>query len=334
MNENAIDLRGAAILIADDVPDNLDILCRSLGKADYDVLVATSGMQAIDIATRARPELILLDVMMPEMDGYETCRHLKTQESTREIPVIFLTALTQPEQVIEGFRVGGIDYITKPFHQEEVLVRIQTHLERTRLASELARLNRELEAEVQARTRDLRLRLRELEGKDRIAEHLLKYHTLEETLELVLEVVAQLVEVDRAVFYLCAGAQPQIVAALGGDGHVLNAEQLAQLPMDDALVNEIAQLKTEQPQPSAESPARALLPLARGGEVIGVLEVIGPALGDGELRLLHSFGLQAAVAISDALVQQDMGKWEEQLDEALEVEEDLQLEDLEGDLEL
>lgn len=334
MNENAIDLRGAAILIVDDVPDNLDILCRSLGKADYDVLVATSGMQAIDIATRARPELILLDVMMPEMDGYETCRHLKTQESTREIPVIFLTALTQPEQVIEGFRVGGIDYITKPFHQEEVLVRIQTHLERTRLASELARLNRELEAEVQARTRDLRLRLRELEGKDRIAEHLLKYHTLEETLELVLEVVAQLVEVDRAVFYLCAGAQPQIVAALGGDGHVLNAEQLAQLPMDDALVNEIAQLKTEQPQPSAESPARALLPLARGGEVIGVLEVIGPALGDGELRLLHSFGLQAAVAISDALVQQDMGKWEEQLDEALEVEEDLQLEDLEGDLEL
>lgn len=155
MSENVIDLRGAAVLIVDDVPDNLDILCRSLGRADYDVLVATSGVQAIDIATRARPELILLDVMMPGMDGHETCRRLKAQESTRGIPVIFLTALTQPEQIVEGFRVGGIDYMTKPFHQEEVLVRIQTHLERSRLASELARLNRELEAEVQARTRDL-----------------------------------------------------------------------------------------------------------------------------------------------------------------------------------
>ncbi|MFT5374898.1 MAG: nitrate/nitrite-specific signal transduction histidine kinase [Candidatus Latescibacterota bacterium] len=154
--------------------------------------------------------------------------------------------------------------MTKPFHQEEVLVRIQTHLERSRLASELARLNRELEAEVQARTR-------ELEGKDRIAEHLLKYHTLEETLELVLEVVAQLVEVERAVFYLCDGAQPRTVAALGSDGSALNAEQLAQLKIADTLADELTQLTLEQPKPSSEKPARALLPLARGGEVMGVL---------------------------------------------------------------
>jgi GAF domain-containing protein len=173
-----------------------------------------------------------------------------------------------------------------------------------------------------------RLRLRELEGKDRIAEHLLKYHTLEEKLELVLEVVAQLVEVERAVFYLCDGAQPRIVAALGSDGSALNAEQLAQLKIGDTLADELTQLTLEQPKPSSEKPARALLPLARGGEVMGVLEVMGPAFGDEELRLLQSVGLQAAVAISDALVQQDMGKWEKQLDEALEVEGNLQLEDL------
>jgi DNA-binding response OmpR family regulator len=334
MTENAIDLRGAAVLIVDDVPDDLDILCRSLDKADYDVLVATSGAQAIDIATRARPELILLDVMMPEMDGYETCRQLKMQETTRDIPVIFLTALTQPEQIVEGFRVGGIDYMTKPFHQEEVLVRIQTHLERTRLASELARLNSALEAEVQARTRDLQLRLRELEGKDRIAEHLLKYHTLEETLELVLQVVAQLVEIERAAFYLREDDTVRIIAALGRDGRAIHAEQLAQSSLTSSLTDEFAQLKAGQSVLRAEKIPRAILPLARGGEVLGILEVVGPVLGDEELRLLNSFGLQAAVAISDALIQQDMGKWEEQLDEVLEVDDNLQLEDLEGDLEL
>lgn len=334
MTENAIDLRGAAVLIVDDVPDNLDILCRSLDKAAYDVLVATSGAQAIDIATRAHPELILLDVMMPEMDGYEACRRLKAQESTRDIPVIFLTALTQPEQIVTGFRVGGIDYITKPFHQEEVLIRIQTHLERTRLASELARLNGELEAQVQARTHDLRLRLRELEGKDRIAEHLLTYHTLEETLELVLQVVAQLVEVERAAFYLREGDVSRAVAALGVEGQALHSEQLAKLSLEASLLDELAQLKAGQCVLRAEKTPRALLPLARGGEVLGVLEVVGPVLGDAELHLLNSFGLQAAVAISDALIQQDMGKWEEQLDEALDVEDSLRLEDLEGDLEL
>ena len=85
MGENALDLSGAAILIVDDVPDNLDILCRALGNADYDVLVATSGAQALDIAERAVPELILLDVMMPEMDGFEACRQLKAKKETRTV---------------------------------------------------------------------------------------------------------------------------------------------------------------------------------------------------------------------------------------------------------
>ena len=107
------------MLVVDDVPDNLDILCRALERAEYDVLVATSGVQALDIAPRALPELILLDVMMPEMDGYEVCRRLNADETTRSIPVIFITGNAETDDVVKGFELGAVDYITKPFNAVE-----------------------------------------------------------------------------------------------------------------------------------------------------------------------------------------------------------------------
>lgn len=98
----------------------------------------------------------MLDVMMPGIDGFETCRRLKANDATRSIPVIFLTARDELEGVLEGFRAGGVDYISKPFQKEEVLIRIRTHLERDRLAKELAELNAHLEQKVAERTAELR----------------------------------------------------------------------------------------------------------------------------------------------------------------------------------
>ncbi len=123
-----IELEGMQILLVDDNPTNLDVLRKTLETKDYEVMIANNGEDAIEIAGEFEPDLILLDVMMPGLNGFETCRQLKKNCETKEIPVIFLTAKTEPEDIVEGFDSGGVDYISKPFHQEEVLARAQTHL--------------------------------------------------------------------------------------------------------------------------------------------------------------------------------------------------------------
>ena len=132
------------ILIVDDTPDNLLVLFSYLEEKGYKVLLAEDGESALQIAQSKAPDLILLDVLMPDIDGFETCRRLKAKSSTKDIPVIFLTALSETVNKVQGFKLGGVDYITKPSEQEEVLVRIQTHLNLQRMRSTLAKQNQEL----------------------------------------------------------------------------------------------------------------------------------------------------------------------------------------------
>ena len=122
------DLSPATILIVDDAEANIDILLEVLGQ-DYEIRVSTDGEKALALVKSNPPDLILLDVMMPQIDGYETCRRLKSDRNTMDIPVIFITGQTETKDIIKGFRVGGVDYITKPFHPEEVCARVRTHLE-------------------------------------------------------------------------------------------------------------------------------------------------------------------------------------------------------------
>lgn len=117
------------ILLVDDNPENLQFMGKVLSKNNYEVGVAQSGQQALNFVKKAQPDLILLDVMMPEMDGFEVCRRLKSQLVTQHIPVIFLTAKTETEDIIKGFEAGGVDYVTKPAITEELLARIRTHIE-------------------------------------------------------------------------------------------------------------------------------------------------------------------------------------------------------------
>ena len=119
-----------AVLIVDDVEENLRVLGSILKKNNFDVHVAQSGAEALESAEFKPPDLVLLDISMPQMDGYEVCRRLKSSESTEGMPVIFLTAAyTSSEDMVKGFKAGGVDYITKPFQEEELLVRIRTHIE-------------------------------------------------------------------------------------------------------------------------------------------------------------------------------------------------------------
>jgi DNA-binding response OmpR family regulator len=116
------------ILIVDDLPENLAMLSRMLSQKGYRMRTASNGQLALKMIEVNPPALILLDIVMPGMSGYEVCRQLKAHDTTRDIPVIFLTNLIDAEDERQGFEVGGVDYITKPFQIEEVLARIATHL--------------------------------------------------------------------------------------------------------------------------------------------------------------------------------------------------------------
>jgi len=151
MNDNNL----ISILAVDDVPENLRVVS-SLLKDDYKVRVATSGSQALELAEKdPRPSLVLLDIMMPEMDGYEVCRRLKANPLTAQIPVIFLTAVTDATDEAFGFSLGAVDYITKPISPAILEARVKTHLTLQEARNLLKRENEYLEQEVAKRTRQV-----------------------------------------------------------------------------------------------------------------------------------------------------------------------------------
>jgi DNA-binding NtrC family response regulator len=139
---------GPQILLVDDNPTNLQVLYQTLEGNGYRLLAARSGRDAIAIALRAVPDLILLDVMMPDMDGFDTCRRLKADAKTRDCAIIFLSALTESGQKVRGLELGAVDFVNKPFQAEEVLARVRTHLTIRDLQKQLRRRNEELEHEL------------------------------------------------------------------------------------------------------------------------------------------------------------------------------------------
>ena len=145
--------RKPIILMVDDTPANLGVLSEFLGDDGYEVLVAEDGESAIGRACYAHPDLILLDVVMPEMDGFDTCRRLKEHEETKHIPIIFMTALSDTESKVKGFELGAVDYITKPFQQEEARARVSLHLKLLHTQRMLQQQNQELQKEIDAHRR-------------------------------------------------------------------------------------------------------------------------------------------------------------------------------------
>ena len=150
-------------MIVDDHPDNLGFLFEHLENSGFKVLVALDGAEALSQLEHAQPDLILLDIMMPGIDGYETCERIKKSPRTRDIPVIFMSARTDPQDKVRGFRVGAVDYVDKPVHKEEVMARVNAHIavRRTQVEmraqhKELARRNEELDAFSHMVAHDLR----------------------------------------------------------------------------------------------------------------------------------------------------------------------------------
>jgi PleD family two-component response regulator len=132
------------VLIVDDEDISIEVLSNALGR-QYNILVAKDGKEALKLLANSHVELILLDIMMPEMDGFEVCRRLKDSETTREIPVIFMTGRKETEDIVKGFNAGALDYVTKPFNITELMARVKTHLDMARVRES----ERELIAELQ-----------------------------------------------------------------------------------------------------------------------------------------------------------------------------------------
>lgn len=145
---NGFDYRNHTLLVVDDNPANLSVIVEYLSEFGFEVIVARNGEKALELAKSAKPDLILLDIMLPGIDGFETCRRLKSDDETRNILIIFMTVLAATEDKVRGFELGAVDYVTKPFQQDELLARVTTHLR-------LKDLTENLEQEVKKQTKAL-----------------------------------------------------------------------------------------------------------------------------------------------------------------------------------
>ncbi len=205
------------ILIVDDKPANLGILSNYLESADYEVLAARDGETGLRTALYAQPDLILLDVILPGIDGFELCKRLKIEERTKDIPVIFMTILDEPEDKVKGFNVGGVDYIAKPFQYEEILARVATHLRIRSLAYKLETANKSLEQQVEARTAELLRANKALQ--DEIAE---RKQAETERERLLIQIQSQAQQVQHIIETV-----PEGVLLLSEEGHVRLANSVA-----------------------------------------------------------------------------------------------------------
>ncbi len=168
------------LLIVDDSISNLNIIGNVLKNCNYKITVALNGKQALDILDQMAIDLILLDIMMPGMDGYEVCRKIKENPVTRDIPVIFMSALTDTKDIVEGFRSGGIDYITKPFKTEEIKVRVETHLKIRKQNRELKKLNDDKDLFISILAHDIKNPVNQLTGFSEIVLNNLRSYSVEE----------------------------------------------------------------------------------------------------------------------------------------------------------
>lgn len=216
------------VLIVDDTQKNIQVLGAILKKQEYQISVAMNGLQALKLLNKIKPDLILLDVMMPELDGFGTCKQLKADPELKDIPVIFLTAKVEIEDIVKGFELGAVDYVTKPFNHTELIERVKTHLElkmaRERIASyadELKEWNEKLEDKLDEKTKEIndmnKILLRKnnvLESRDRILEFILSVHSLEESAKFILKELVSLVFFDAITVYK-SGDKNQFVPHFG-----------------------------------------------------------------------------------------------------------------------
>jgi CheY-like chemotaxis protein len=303
MSEN----QNSRILIVDDTVKNIQVLGTILKQEGYQLNVAQNGKQALDVVKKVKPDLILLDVMMPEMDGFEACIHLKADPETADIPVIFLTAKIETEDIVKGFDLGAVDYVTKPFNPTELLKRVDTHLS-------LYHLRRKLEELVAERTAQLQHRVRELDARDKLMHLQSSAGSLAEVYEAILQVVENVFKINQAVVYRPDSAQAMLIAkaALGlnetgviQDEAALGGQPPIAVQGDDVVALAFREEKTQMHEGGAVA-----TPILHEGNVLGIIWVntLGNAELDveAELEAFWRIGQETGMVIQSAQVTEDL----------------------------
>ena len=331
------------LLFVDDEQNILNSLKRLFRREGYEILTAPGGQEGLELLRENDVSLIVSDQRMPKMIGADFLAHAR--ELSPNSVRIMLTGYSDLEAATQAINEGGIyRYVTKPWDDDEIkqivreaLERFELEAENRRLSEELRVKNEELEAfnarleeKVKQRTEELQLKVKELEGRDRIAQHMLAVHTLPETLEVVLEVASDILQLDKAVIHLkdVNGLIPTagvgVSAAGSRDGHSeLTAMELSAIHERAFDVvqqrREPVNMKDPKGQPV---PPFAVVPILRGDDLLGLLEAdnhrSNRQISDEELATLASLAIQAAIAISDAQSHQDLGQWKNELDDVLD----------------
>ena len=305
------------VLIVDDTLQNIQVLGTVLREQQYQINVAQNGLQALEMVAKVPPDLILLDVMMPEMDGFETCTRLKADEKTREIPIIFLTAKVETEDIVRGFELGAVDYVTKPFNSTELLARVKTHLTMQGMRKELKAYSEQLEqmvaertAELQVAHRKLQLQVRELDGRDRLGHAQMALESLDQGYEIILEVVRDVLKVSQVRIYRPSedGTELQVKAAIGvaGEGVIQGSDDLADEPGLAATDASPAAQTFADGRPRTGEGGEAAVPILYQDEPMGSLWVGGLTTEEAEPEELRDtlwrLGREAALLLHAAEV--------------------------------
>jgi len=321
MNESSSNQSAPNILIVDDKPGNLHLLAAILERYGYRLRLLTEGRAVMSSVLSLPPDVILLDIMMPDMDGFEVCRELKADESTRDIPVIFLSALTDLSEKIKAFSLGAVDYITKPFQQEEVLLRVKMQLALKEAQSQLHTHNLRLQQEIYERAQAekiLQQRNRELALLNHFGQILGSSLELHDVLSIALQEVQSLAQsVSASIWLLTEDRRELECREILGPG----SEQLrhARLPLGGGITGWVAEHGESVVSPdiledprhhktvgsSENAPVRSMLsvPLKVKNQVIGVLNLVDPCQGrftKEDLRFIEPIAASAAMAIENA----------------------------------
>ena len=177
MNDENLGTFSADILVVDDVSENLKLLLNLLAPVGYKVRPASNGAVALEAVMQNKPDLILLDIKMPDMDGFEVCKRLKADSQLKKIPIIFISALGETEDKVKAFQAGGVDYISKPFQEEEVLMRVQTHIELHRMRMDLESIVAERTVEIQNGYAEIKQLKNQLHQENIYLKEEIKLHT-------------------------------------------------------------------------------------------------------------------------------------------------------------
>ncbi len=314
--------REHTVLIVDDNPTNLGVLSNYLKHSGLRILVSRSGESALKRVEYVQPDIILLDIMMPDLDGFETCRRLKADEATRDIPVIFMTALAESKDKVKGFEVGAVDYITKPLQHEEVLARVSTHLKIHSLTQDLQEQNQQLQettTDLLAANEILSKRNAQLEVSSQVGQQITSFLDLDDLLQRLVKLIQARFKYYFVGVWLLNDTWHKVSlrAGTGKAGLRLPQDELhIPLTRDDSAVvwvcrhgeaRLLADVRTDPIYlPLAELPhvqSEVALPLRIGQNVIGVLDIASDEINafvPEDQIALQTLADQIAVAIRNA----------------------------------